>query len=168
MAIDFTKLTTDSPFSTPAPGLYIATITKAESLKPKDTSKPEYLKCTYQLIDEDGKSSGTMEDMFFESDSDVPKYKLGRFIIAVGIPLTGAMEFKDLAKVLPNRKLVVDVKNVKDDYRSTEGKEVMKAEIDIFAREAYYPISEFNSLVGRDVAADLDAREADATTENNY
>ena len=168
MAIDFTKLTTDSPFATPAPGLYLATVTKAESLKPKDTSKPEYLKCTYQLIDENGKNAGSMDDMFFESDSDVPKYKLGRFIMAVGIPLTGVMEFKDLVKILPSRKLVVDVKNVKDDYRSTEGKEVMKAEIDIFAREAYYPVSEFNSLVGRDEVAELDAREADATPENNY
>ena len=166
MAIDFTKLKTDNPFSVPDPGIYLATITEAKSQQPKDTSKPEFLNVKYSLMDADGNSAGNMEDNFFDSDSDVPKYKLGRFITAVGIPLTGAMEFKDLAKILPKRKLVVDVKNVKDDYRSTEGKEVMKAEIDLFAREAYYPVGEFNSLVGRE---DAPAEEATTPAETtNY
>jgi hypothetical protein len=165
MGINFAELPKDNPFSIPAPGLYIAKITKAVSQQPKDTSKPEYLALTYALTDENGKPAGNLFDNFFESDSDVPKYKLGRFLTAAGIPLTGVMEFKDLAKILPNRTLVVDVKNVPDDYK---GNGAMKAEVDLFAREAYYPVSEFASLVGKEPEPTPDEPTQSAEPTGNY
>jgi len=148
MAIDFSSLPQDNPFSIPKPGLYLVKIIKAESKPPKDVSKPEYLECVYALTDAHGKACGNFTDRFFESESDVVKFKLGRFVKATGIPITGMVEFRDLAKILVNRTLVVDIKNVKDDYNSTPEKEVLKAEVDIFSREAYYNVSEFASLTG--------------------
>lgn len=166
MGINFSELPKDNPFSVPKPGLYLATIKKAEAFQPKDTSKPEYLAVTYEVVSAEGKKCGNVFDNFFESDSDVVKFKLGRFVSALKLPIVGEMTFKDFAKVLPGRTLVIDIKNVPDDYR---GNGAMKAEVDLFAREAYYPTEEFESLTGVAPAEPTEEQaETAAPVEANY
>lgn len=162
--INFDELPDSNPFSTPKPGFYLVDIKAAESKQPKDTAKKEFLEVQMILTDADGKACGTLFDRFYDTDSDIPKFKLGRFVKALKLPITGSMTFRDFAKVLPGRTLVVDICNKPDDYK---GNGAMKAEVDLFAREAYYPTEEFEALTGK-TPAPQDAAAPESTGADNY
>lgn len=142
MAINFSELPQESPNALPEVDLYYATIAEATMKAPNDATKPDYLSLKLQLTDKDGKGCGTMYDILSESDSSVVQYKLGRFVRACGIPLQGVMELKDLAKLVVNKQIVVDVKHDQDK----EKKYPPKAAVDIFSREAYYLPCEFEEI----------------------
>ena len=74
-----------------------------------------------------------------ESDNEVVMFKMGRFIRACGIPLQGTMELKDIAKLIQNKTIVVDVTV---DTKS----ERPRAQVDLFTREAYYTVDEFEEI----------------------
>ncbi len=139
MAINFDRLPQDNPFALPAPGVYRAKIMEAEMKQGKDLSKPEYLNLKYALFDKHNKSCGNVYDIISESDSSVVQYKTARFVRACGLPLTGSMELKDLAKVVKGREIVVDISH---DKKSDQP----RAQVDLFAREAYYLPSEFMDI----------------------
>lgn len=139
MAINFDSLPQENPFALPKPGVYKAKIVEAEMKQGKDLSKPEYLNLKFSLTDKNGKSCGSLYDIIAESDSSVVQYKTARFIRACGLPLTGSMELKDLAKVVKGRELALDVSH---DNKS----ERPRAQVDLFSREAYYLPSEFMDI----------------------
>lgn len=139
MAINFDSLPQENPFALPEPGVYKAKIVEAEMKQGKDLSKPEYLNLKFSLTDKNGKSCGNLYDIIAESDSSVVQYKTARFIRACGLPLTGSMELKDLAKVVKGRELALDVSH---DNKS----ERPRAQVDLFSREAYYLPSEFMDI----------------------
>lgn len=138
--INFDTLPQDNPNALPADGLYKAKIMSAEMKQPKDMTRPMYLNLKYTLSDIKGNGKGSMYDMMSESDSSVIQYKLGRFLKACGIPLVGAMELKDIGKLVVGKEIVVDLKQSADD-RGT-----MRSQVDPFTHEAYYPIGEFEEI----------------------
>lgn len=142
MAINFDALPTDKPNAIPDKGSYIATIEKAEMRNPKDPKKPAYLSLTYVLKDASGKFAGKLFDGIYESDHDLMRYKLMRFITALEIPLTGSFELKDLCKIIQNKTFIVDI--TKEDK---EG-QPPRAVVDIFTNQIYYPMSEASEIFG--------------------
>jgi hypothetical protein len=137
MAINFSSLPTQNPYALPAPGVYKAHIEEAEMRANKsDATKPPYLNLKYKLLKEDGSSAGTIYDILSESDSSIVQFKISRFVQACGLPLTGVLELKDLAKIVLGRTIVVDIKHeTKND--------TTRAIVDIFTREAYYPEADY-------------------------
>lgn len=154
MSINFDSLPQDNPYALPAAGLYKAKIVEAEmrAAKTKNedgSAKPDYLNLKLMLFDKNGKSHGAIYDILSESDKNAVKYKLGRFIRACGIPLAGSMELKDLAKLVRNKDIVVDVMI---DKKS----DTPRAQVSLFGNECYYLPSEFdevyNALYGQPAA----------------
>ena len=139
MAINFDTLPKENPFALPAPDVYKAQIMEAAMKKGKDTTKAPYLNLKYHLTNHDGKECGNIYDIMSESDSSVVQYKIGRFLTACGIPLVGAMELSDIAKLVLNKEIVIDVNH---DTKSDQP----KAQIDLFTREAYYPVGQFDEI----------------------
>jgi hypothetical protein len=144
MAIQFDQLPKESPFALPKPDVYKAKIVEAEMRKAKSTNpdgseKPPYLNLKYQLTDHAGKGCGAIYDIIAESTSNVVMYKIGRFAQACGIPLVGSMELSDMAKLVLNKEIVIDVNH------DTKGQQP-RAQVDLFTREAYYPIGQFDEI----------------------
>lgn len=142
--INFSELPKESPNVLPAPNIYKAKIIEAVMKDPSATAKSKvpYLNLKYQLTDINGNSAGTIYDMLFDSDNQVLQYKLARFLTACNIPLQGAMELKDVAKIVLNKEIVVDVKITVDK----SGKYPDKAEVDTFVHEIYYRLEEFAAI----------------------
>lgn len=156
MSINFDALPQENPFALPSPGVYKATITEAEMRAPKnDPSKPDYLSLKLSLTDARGRGCGSIYDILSESDSSVVQYKLARFIRACKMQLTGSMELCDLAKLVKGKQIAVDVCH---DKKSDQP----RAQVDLFAREAYYMVEEFP-----EVYALLHPDEATAAAESN-
>ena len=70
-------------------GTYYATIDRAEmktpKKKPDGTQNPDYLNLMLKIKDVTGKDVGIIWDIISESTNDYARYKLRRFIIALGI-----------------------------------------------------------------------------------
>lgn len=140
MAINFDNLPQDNPYALPTPGVYIAKILEADMRAPKnDPTKPDYLSLKLNLFDKANKNCGSIYDILSESDSSVVQYKISRFVRACGIPLTGNMELKDLAKLVKNKTIAVDITL---DKKS----DTPRAQVDLFTREGYYLASEFEEI----------------------
>lgn len=140
MAINFDALPQDNPFALPAPGVYKAKIVEAEMKAPKnDPTKPDYLNLKYTLFDANNKNCGNIYDILSESSNSVVLYKLSRFIRACGIPRTGTLELRDLAKLVAGKEIVIDVSH---DAKSDKP----RAQVDLFTREGYYLPSEFDDI----------------------
>ena len=140
MAINFQSLPQDNPFSIPKPGVYKAKIVEATMRKPQsDATKPEYLNLKLDLYSKDNKKVGSIYDIISESDSSVVQYKIARFVRACGFQLQGSMELKDLAKIVLNKLIAVDVT---EDKKATSPRAV----VDVFSREAYYMYDEFETI----------------------
>lgn len=144
MAINFDALPTDKPagssFVVPK-GRYLATIDKAEMKQGKDTAKPEYLNLTLELVNPEDKTPvGKVWDIITESTADLAQYKLKRLIIALGLPIKGDFDLKDLAKMVVGKKMLVDIKI--DEKASPE-----RSVVDATAAEIYYPLTAPNTEV---------------------
>lgn len=142
MAIQFDSLPTTNSFK-PEADVYLAHIEEAVMRKPKPSSdgtqKPEYLNLKYRITRHNGKSAGVMYDSQYDSDKQLVKYKLARFLQACGIPLVGAMELADIAKLVLNKDIVVDT--VVDESGTQP-----RLNVDLFGREAYYPKDQFDEI----------------------
>lgn len=146
MAINFDSLPNDkgSAGKLIPQGTYFAKVEAAEMKAPKDPNKPEYLNMRYSLKTAAGESVGNLFDALYESDHQLLKYKLKRFLLATGIELSGEFELKDLAKLVVGKEFIVDV-----TVQSSEGYSD-KSVADIFTGEIYYNLSEANSIFGGD------------------
>lgn len=136
--INFDQIPTENPGGgVPKPNVYRALVEKAEMRTPK-SGNADYLNLTLKLRDKNEAAAGIVYEMLTESDNSINMYKLGRFLRACGIPLQGAMELKDIAKLVVGKDIVVDTKINKGKDGATE-----RAEVDPFSREAYYMPGEF-------------------------
>jgi hypothetical protein len=173
MAINFNSLPSDRPNATAAPGQYYATIEKAEMKTPTTPGKKDYLNLTLNLTDKDGKSAGKIFDILSESDADIIRYKIQRFITALEIPINGAFELKDLVKIVPNKKLIVDITVDDPKKKDPNSPYSPKAVVDVFSGQIYYPIAEAAAIFGTpntgvDQDAKVDAPDADDAGANQY
>jgi hypothetical protein len=171
MAINFNSLPNDRPNQLPTPGKYYATIEKAEMTNPKDPAKLPYLNLTLALQDKNGKSCGKIfRDMLSESDSDIVRYKIQRFITALGIPITDTFELKDLVKIVIGKKLIVDVTIDDPKKKDPNSPYAPSPVVDIFSGMIYYPLSEAAALFGTDPAGteEVNAPDADDAGADTY
>ena len=136
--INFDTLPTTSEYTVKA-DVYLAHIEKAEMRTPKTQGKPDYLNLQYRLTRHNGTKAGVMFDGQYESDKQLIQYKLARFLKACKIPLKGQMELKDIATLVLNKDIVVDTSV---DESGTQP----KLQVDLFGREAYYPVEQFDEI----------------------
>ena len=167
MSINFSALPTSNPYALPNPGVYKAKIEEAEMKANKnDATKPPYLNVKLALFNKDGSKAGTVYDIFAESTASIAQFKLGRFIQACGLPLTGVMELSDIGKIVTGRTIVVDITH---DKKS----EQPRAIVDVFARECYYPEADFERIYKmvnptiEDMASDFTIEEDEAEAPFN-
>lgn len=145
--INFNSLPMSKPNSLPEPGAYYATIESAEMRNSMDPTKPAYLSIRLGLTNKQGTSCGSVYDILSESNKDLVRYKLSRFLIALGLTNLGNFELVDLIKVIKNKRLIVDVKqeDANNGYPA-------KAVVDVFSGEIYYPLSDASKIFESTVA----------------
>lgn len=134
MAINMNSLPTEKPsMSSVIPkGSYIAKIVKSEMKTPK-SGKADYFSAECDITDPASNSSmGKFWINLFESEANLPRYQLARFIKALKLNIQGEFELKDLTKMVNGKSLVVDICPDKDNERSI---------IDISA-DCFYPLDE--------------------------
>lgn len=141
MALNFDTMPSEKPqgskFEPAAPGFYIAEIEKASI---EHGPSGEYLLVVLQL--QTANKNKIWDRHFYNSEKSFPQYKLKRLLTACGIQLTGMFEVKDIVKLLPRKKLVVDVKISEDNKgRATN-------DIEPFENDIYYPVAEWAALTG--------------------
>lgn len=143
MSISFDDLPTSRPTQVIPKGTYYATIESAEMKQPKDITKPLYLNMLLSLRTPEGKAVGRVYDVLAESDKELVKFKLARFITALGLNtvLTGSFELSDLCKIIKNKELLVDIIPEKQD-----GKETGRTVVDALSGGIYYPVSEASEI----------------------
>ena len=115
MAINFDELPQDKPqgFDVLPEGTYAATI-KDATIETSKNGKGKYLSVQLKITTAEGKSV-VVYDNFFDSDKPLPRYKLGQFIRALKLKLTGSFELSDLPKVIVNKTCMVAVKSEKNE-----------------------------------------------------
>lgn len=161
MAINFESLPTNKPVILATKGTYFAKIDKADMVKPKTPGKPDYLNLQLSLADKNHKSAGKLFDILTESDSQLPRYKLGRFITALKLPLT-EFELKDLAKIIVGKEFLVDV-----TVQENEGYAPRNV-VDALTNEIYYPLEEADKIFNlSDEHFDAEDAAPDATLEED-
>lgn len=138
MAISFNTLPSEKPNKLPDIGPYIVTIIKAEMKPPADPQKPLYLNMQFALTTGAGVGAGNMYDMLSESEHEIVRYKLQRFITALNIPIMDTFELKDLCKIIVGKQLIADVTHEK---KKEDSPYPPKAIVDVFTGEIYYPMS---------------------------
>ena len=136
MAINFNELPKENPNNAVIPaGAYIGKIETAEMKTSKDPNKAMYLNVRYSLQDKNGTPKGSLYDIFTESDAEIPRYKLARFLIALGLDSLKTFELKDLPKLIIQKRLEIDV-----TIQKTEGYPD-KNVVDVFTNDIFRPVS---------------------------
>lgn len=147
MAISFSQTPLTNPYTIAKPGYYRFTITGAEMRQGKDMAKPPYLNMTYALVDAKGNKAGNVFDRVFDSDKPAVLFKMNRLNLALGLGLNTAVELKDLAKIVINRRGVVEIVN-NHDNRYPDDPSRMQAEVAMFGSDIFWPEAEYASLIG--------------------
>lgn len=144
--INFDSIPKEKPagFKVPEPGFHKVTIAKVT----EEVSKAgnDYLQL--QLKTEDG---AIVFDNIVDSTAPALQWKLGRLVTACKLPLSGELTLSDLGKVILNKEIVADIKVIEDDYKKDGS---MKAEVDIFTNDIFYPIEEYADLVGAEPSSE--------------
>lgn len=138
MAINFNALPTDRPNTLAPEGTYYGTIMEATPKVSKAGSNMLSLKI--ELNTHDGKKAGIMFDNIIESDKAFLLFKIAKFCKALELDLAGSFELKDLAKIVVNKKLIVDVKH--GEFNGNK-----KVEVDM-SKGIFYPLSEASEIFG--------------------
>lgn len=136
MAINMNSLPTEKPsMSSIIPkGCYLAKIDKAEMKTPK-SGNADYFSAECSITDPASNTGmGKFWINLFESEANLPRYQLRRFIEALGLNIQGEFELKDLTKITVGKSLLVDIcpEDKPDPQRSI---------VDISA-ECFYPIED--------------------------
>ena len=140
MSINFNDLPKERPNQPIATGFYVAEIIKAEMRNPSEKAKSQksYLNLQMSLTDAHGKKCGTLFDRIMDSDADCLRFKLKRFMVAIGAEGLNGCELTDLAKICAKKKVIIDVNQDKQDPP--------RPQVDIFSNEIYYPIKDFDKV----------------------
>ena len=131
--INFNELPQRKPASILEKGRYTAIITEASMRQGSDPTRPPYLSLTYTLKNAQGVIVGKLYDNLVESEKDLMRYKIARFVTASGLGerLTN-FELRDLAKVVINKTFLIDITS--EVYNNKE-----RNIVDVFSGEIYYP-----------------------------
>ena len=111
MAINMNSLPTEKPsMSAVIPkGCYLAKIAKAEMKTPK-SGNADYFSAECDITDPASRTGmGKFWINLFESEANLPRYQLRRFIEALHLNIQGEFELKDLTKITVGKSLLVDI-----------------------------------------------------------
>jgi hypothetical protein len=137
--INFDELPQEKPSTNGdliAKGRYLALVEKAEMKTPKgDVVKPDYLNLQLAIMNEDGTPVGRLWDILTSSAAALARYKLSRLIKATNLPITSSFDLKDLVKMMPGKKFLLDIDI---DTKGGPGKE--RSVVDALSGEVYYPL----------------------------
>lgn len=134
MAINFNTLPDSANQNVLISGKTKVKVKKAE-MKQKNDGTGEYMNVLLEAFNEQGATMGTFFDIISESDKALPQYKLKRFIIGFGLPISGTFELKDLCKIVVGKEAYAELKI--DEREGYAAKTVVDATKD----EIYYPIN---------------------------
>lgn len=139
-------------------GRYNATIFKCEMRKSKTTGN-EYLNVSFKID-----NGGFVNENYFEGDKPFLLYKLGRLLKACKIELAGEGTLKDVAKVIKDKKVIIDVVVNDNGYGSLDYSG---------DNEGIYAIDEVQTIddIGTEVRIDEDinqAIEAEIDTDEDF
>ena len=132
---------------------------RAEMKKAKDPAKPDYLSTRLDILDDKGNKLGSVFDILTESEAQLARYKLHRFLTALELKLT-SFELKDLTKIIVGKKFKVDLK-----IENQEGY-AARTVVDALTNEIYYPFNTdadcpFDAVDSADTTPDSEAEGAD-------
>ena len=136
MAINMNSLPTEkgSTFAVIPKGSYIAKIVKAEMRTPKSGNK-DYFSAECDITDPASNTGmGKFWINLFESEANLPRYQLRRFIEALNLNIQGEFELKDLTKMVNGKSLIVDI-------CPEDAPEPQRSVIDISA-DCFYPLED--------------------------
>ena len=143
MAINMNSLPTSKPsMSSIIPkGCYLAKIVKSEMRTPRPKENgiqgPDYFVAECDITDPVSNTGmGKFWINLFESEANLPRYQLARFIKALKLNIQGEFELKDLTKMVNGKSLIVDICPDKDNERSV---------IDITA-DCFYPLEDKSEM----------------------
>ena len=132
--INFNSLPTEnsSQYAVIPKGSYIAKIVKSEMKTPKTPGKPDYLSIECDITDPASNTGmGKFWINLFESEANLPRFQLRKFIEALNLRIAGEFELKDLTKMVNGKSLVVDICPNKEGDRSV---------VDVSA-DCFYPLT---------------------------
>lgn len=102
--LNFEALPKDKPSqNNVTKGRYKAKVFKTQMMKSKTTNE-EYLNVSFKIND-----GGFVNENYFDSDKTFLMYKLGRLLKACKVSLKGEGSLKDVAKVIANKEVIIDV-----------------------------------------------------------
>lgn len=102
--VNFDALPKDKPNqNNVTDGRYKAKVFKTEMRTSKDSNN-EYLNVSFKLDD-----GGFVNENYFDSDKPFLQYKLGRLLKACKVTLSGEGTLKDVAKVIKDKEVIIDV-----------------------------------------------------------
>lgn len=153
MALNFDKLPTEKPNSNSIEaGRYLAKIEKTEMVT-KDTSK--YLRVTFKT-----KDGAFVSENYFDSDKPFVLYKLGRLLKATGVVLEGTGALEDVAKLIKNKKVYIEVAINDRGYAGLDYSD---------KKEGIYPATEeAEASIGTKVELDKDVETAIADEDDDF
>lgn len=102
--VNFDALPKDKPNqNNVTDGRYKARVFKTE-MRTGKKSNEEYLNVSFKLDD-----GGFVNENYFDSDKSFLQYKLGRLLKACKVTLSGEGTLKDVAKVIKDKEVIIDV-----------------------------------------------------------
>jgi hypothetical protein len=107
-----------------------------------NTKGQDKLDIVFDCVSFDGTVTTKIWDSFYESEKPLLRYKLRQFILALGLKLQGEFTMRDLAKIVPNKELILATKT--ED--NTKGG--LKNVVDAYDDGIFYPMSELANLKG--------------------
>lgn len=140
MQINFDNVPKSNPMSGYfTPGFYKGVVKKTEVKV--DKNNKEFLTIVFNLFTPDGTPVGVFSDFVRDTTSDVPLYKLGRMLQAMGLNLTGVLDLKMLARVIPiGREVAMEIGDNEYQGKTT-------SQVKIFDSQCYWPVTMLQGLV---------------------
>jgi hypothetical protein len=123
---------------------------------------------TFAITNKEGKSCGKIFDILSESEKDLIRYKIQRFITALNIPITGSFELKDLTKIVVGKKLILNVTIDDPKKKDPNSPYSAKAVVDVFKGMIYYPIAEASTIFGIEPTGEINAPDAQDAGDLTY
>ena len=105
--INFQELPKTAPNALPAAGVYRYRIVAAQMRQGANYPYLEVKAEIYHPVS--GEKVYTLYDRLFDTPQNLPRYKLGRFIKALELPITGEFYLADLTKMIVGKEIYADL-----------------------------------------------------------
>ena len=140
--INFQELPKTAPNALPAAGVYRYRIVAAQMRQGANYPYLEVKAEIYHPVS--GEKVYTLYDRLFDTPQNLPRYKLGRFIKALELPITGEFYLADLTKMIVGKEIYADLGVEKDK----NGVYPDRLAVNAFSDLIYYTKKEYAQAIG--------------------